>query len=93
MPKALNTSSIRGRQTDPATPIRRSIWLQLYFESGCPYATDQWIAAVGTSWAAIALLLTVDARSTTRDLRPTGEAGRDRVLHFSWPTEAPHTAT
>jgi hypothetical protein len=45
----------------------RSIWLQPYFESGFSYGTDQWISAVGTSWAAIALSLTVDARSATRD--------------------------
>ena len=45
----------------------RSIWLQPYFESGFPYGTDQWISAAGTSWAAIALSLTVDARSAARD--------------------------
>src|SRR5204863_10178270 len=43
----------------------RSIWLQPYFESGFPYGTDQWISAAGTGWAAIALSLTVDARSAT----------------------------
>ena len=38
----------------------RSIWLQPYFESGFPYGHDQWISAAGTSWAAMALSLTVD---------------------------------
>jgi ankyrin repeat protein len=37
----------------------RSIWLQPYFESGFPYGHDQWISAAGTSWAAMALSLTV----------------------------------
>ena len=38
----------------------RSIWLQPYFESGFPYAHDQWISAAGTSWAVMALSLTVE---------------------------------
>ena len=38
----------------------RSIWVQPYFESGFPYAHDQWISAAGTSWAAMALSLTVE---------------------------------
>ena len=37
----------------------RSIWVQPYFESGFPYGTDQWISAAGTSWAAMALSVTV----------------------------------
>jgi hypothetical protein len=40
----------------------RSIWLQPYFESGFPYGQDQWISAAATSWASMALSLTVDAR-------------------------------
>ena len=40
----------------------RSIWIQPYFESGFPYGTDQWISAAGTSWATIALSLTVDPK-------------------------------
>jgi hypothetical protein len=40
----------------------RSIWVQPYFESGFPYGYDQWISAAGTSWATIALSLTVDPR-------------------------------
>jgi hypothetical protein len=38
----------------------RSIWIQPYFESGFPYGHDQWISAAGTSWATMALSLTVD---------------------------------
>ena len=38
----------------------RSIWLQPYFESGFPYAHDQWISAAGTSWAVMALSLTAE---------------------------------
>ena len=32
---------------------------QPYFESGFPFAHDQWISAAGTSWAAMALALSV----------------------------------
>ena len=39
----------------------RSIWLQPYFESGFPYGPDQWISAAGTSWATMALSLTVQS--------------------------------
>jgi hypothetical protein len=38
----------------------RSIWVQPYFESGFPYGHDQWISAAGTSWATIALSVTLD---------------------------------
>ena len=38
----------------------RSIPVQPYFDSGFPYAHDQWISAAGTSWAAMALTLAVD---------------------------------
>jgi hypothetical protein len=40
----------------------RSIWVQPYFESGFPYGTDQWISAAGTSWAAMALSVTVGSQ-------------------------------
>jgi hypothetical protein len=43
----------------------RSIWIQPYFESGFPYGPDQWISAAGTSWATIALSLTVDTQSAS----------------------------
>jgi hypothetical protein len=42
----------------------RSIWVQPYFESGFPYGTDQWISAAGTSWAAMALSVTVASPSS-----------------------------
>jgi len=38
----------------------RSIWLQPYFESGFPYGTDQWISVAGTSWAVMALSVSVE---------------------------------
>jgi hypothetical protein len=38
----------------------RSIWLQPYFESGFPYAHDQWISAAGSAWAVMALAATVE---------------------------------
>ncbi len=37
----------------------RVIPLQVYFDSGFPHGTDQFISAAGTSWAAIALTLAV----------------------------------
>ena len=43
----------------------RSIWIQPYFDSGFPYGQDQWISAAGTSWATMALSLTVDPRQST----------------------------
>lgn len=39
----------------------RSKPVQPYFESGFPYGHDQWISAAGTSWAAMALSMAVDA--------------------------------
>lgn len=42
----------------------RAIWVQPYFESGFPYGQDQWISAAGTSWAAMALSLTIDPRQS-----------------------------
>ena len=33
----------------------RALPFQPYFDSGFPYAKDQWISAAGTSWAAMAL--------------------------------------
>ena len=44
----------------------RSIWLQPYFESGFPYAHDQWISAAGTAWAAMALAVTVEPTRITQ---------------------------
>ncbi len=38
----------------------RSIWVQPYFDSGFPYANDQWISAAGTAWATMALSLTAE---------------------------------
>ena len=38
----------------------RSIWVQPYFESGFPYAHDQWISAAGTSWATMALVMAAE---------------------------------
>ena len=57
----------------------RSIWLQPYFESGFPYGHDQWISAAGTSWAAMALSLTVDPRqSSSAGETKIASTGNDR---------------
>ena len=44
----------------------RSLWTQPYFDSGFPYAHDQWISAAGTSWAAMALALSVEQPKLSR---------------------------
>jgi squalene cyclase len=44
----------------------RSLPLQPYFDSGFPYAHDQWISAAGTSWASMALSLTVERPKMSR---------------------------
>ncbi len=44
----------------------RSIPVQPYFESGFPYGHDQWISAAGTSWAAMALTLTIEPQKMSR---------------------------
>ena len=45
----------------------RSIWVQPYFESGFPHGHDQWISAAGTSWAAMALSLTVEPQEISQN--------------------------
>jgi ankyrin repeat protein len=44
----------------------RSLPLQPYFDSGFPYAHDQWISSAGTSWASMALALTVERPKMSR---------------------------
>ncbi|MFN0101467.1 MAG: ankyrin repeat domain-containing protein [Bryobacteraceae bacterium] len=44
----------------------RSIWVQPYFDSGFPYAHDQWISAAGTAWASMALSLTAEPQKLSR---------------------------
>ncbi|MDX1980213.1 MAG: ankyrin repeat domain-containing protein [Bryobacteraceae bacterium] len=44
----------------------RSLPVQPYFESGFPYAHDQWISAAGTAWASMALSLSVDPPRMSR---------------------------
>jgi len=39
----------------------RSFPFQKYFESGFPYAQNQWISAAASSWATMALILTIEA--------------------------------
>jgi ankyrin repeat protein len=51
----------------------RSIWVQPYFESGFPYGHDQWISAAGTSWATMALSLTVEPQRISENRSRTGE--------------------
>jgi hypothetical protein len=41
--------------------LTRSFPFQKYFESGFPYGDNQWISAAASSWATMALILTVEA--------------------------------
>jgi hypothetical protein len=41
--------------------VTRSFPFQKYFESGFPYGHNQWISAAASSWATMALTLTVEA--------------------------------
>jgi N-acyl-D-amino-acid deacylase len=51
---------LRTRQPDGSWFVRtRSFPFQPYKESGFPHGKDQWISAAGTSWATMALALTV----------------------------------
>jgi squalene cyclase len=40
--------------------VTRSFPFQKYFESGFPHGHNQWISAAASSWATMALILTVD---------------------------------
>jgi ankyrin repeat protein len=58
---------LRTQATDGSWHIKaRSLPVQPYFESGFPYGHDQWISAAGTSWAAMALALTVEPQKISR---------------------------
>ncbi len=56
----------------------RSIWVQPYFESGFPYGPDQWISTAGTSWATMALSVTVDRTNTSARATKTASNGNAR---------------
>ncbi len=52
---------LRTQAADGSWHVKtRALPFQPYFDSGFPYAKDQWISAAGTSWAAMALSLTVE---------------------------------
>jgi hypothetical protein len=58
---------LRTQAADGSWHVKtRSLWIQPYFESGYPYAHDQWISAAGTSWASMALSLTVEPKTLTQ---------------------------
>lgn len=44
----------------------RALPFQPYFDAGFPYGHDQWISVAGTSWASMALALTVEPTRVTR---------------------------
>ena len=59
---------LRTQAADGSWHVKsRSIWLQPYFDSGFPYSHDQWISAAGTSWAAMALSLTVEPQRISQN--------------------------
>jgi Squalene-hopene cyclase C-terminal domain len=49
----------------------RSFPIQRYFESGFPYGLNQWISAAASSWATMALILTVETPANL-----TGSGGK-----------------
>ena len=60
---------LRTQANDGSWHVKtRSIWIQPYFESGFPYSHDQWISGAGTSWAAMALSLTVEPQRISRNI-------------------------
>jgi hypothetical protein len=61
----LNTQAANGTWHVKA----RSKPFQPYFESGFPYGHDQWISAAGTSWAAMALSMSVPVPAQTAQTR------------------------
>ena len=59
---------LRTQAADGSWHVKsRSIWIQPYFEGGFPYSHDQWISAAGTSWAAMALSLTVEPQRISQN--------------------------
>jgi hypothetical protein len=55
---------VKTQHEDGSWHVRsRSVKFQPYFESGFPYADDQWISAAGTNWAALALTVSEDIPS------------------------------
>ena len=58
---------LRTQAADGSWHVKtRALPVQPYFESGFPYGQDQWISAAGTSWAAMALALTVEPQKISR---------------------------
>ena len=58
---------LRTQAADGSWHVKtRALPLQPYFESGFPYGHDQWISAAGTSWASMALALTVEPQKLSR---------------------------
>jgi hypothetical protein len=51
---------LNGQAADGSWAVKsRTLPLQKYFESGFPYGENQWISAAASSWATMALALTV----------------------------------
>ena len=58
---------LRTQAADGSWHVKtRALPLQPYFESGFPYGQDQWISAAGTSWASMALALTVEPQKLSQ---------------------------
>jgi ankyrin repeat protein/mono/diheme cytochrome c family protein len=60
---------MRSQAEDGSWHVKtRSIWLQPYFESGFPYARDQFISTAGTAWATFALAPAADPKAQTKKM-------------------------
>ncbi len=58
---------LRSQAEDGSWQVQtRSIWFQPYFESGFPYAHNQWISVAGTAWACMALSMAHEPQTISR---------------------------
>ena len=63
---------LNSQQEDGSWYVRsRALGFQPYFNSGFPYAHDQWISAAGTSWATMALIRAASEASSLTGARTT----------------------
>ena len=61
---------LRTQHADGSWHVKsRAVKFQPYFQSGFPYDHDQWISAVGTAWASIALANTVTSMRALKAAR------------------------
>ena len=61
-PEVIKALIARGSEINIKSMVwTRTFLLKKYFESGFPYGHNQWISAAASSWATMALILTIEA--------------------------------